>query len=84
MRHASSSEPRSCLQRTLAKMTRAIAVTVAVGESTVYRTKRRFVEMGLEAALNEQARPGAQRKLSGKEEALLLIATACTDPPPGR
>ncbi|MCX4176900.1 MULTISPECIES: IS630 family transposase [Paraburkholderia] len=61
----------------------SIAATVAVGESTVYRTKRRFVEMGLEAALNEQARPGAQRKLSGKEEAL-LIATACTNPPPGR
>ncbi|WP_259341517.1 IS630 family transposase, partial [Ralstonia solanacearum] len=61
----------------------SIAATVAVGESTVYRTKRRFVETGLEAALNEQARPGAQRKLSGKEEAL-LIATACTNPPPGR
>ncbi|KAF7961926.1 transposase [Cupriavidus sp. UYMU48A] len=61
----------------------SIAATVAVGESTVYRTKRRFVEMGLEAALNEQARPGAQRKLSGKEEAL-LIATACTNPPAGR
>ncbi|MCY1274690.1 Homeodomain-like domain protein [compost metagenome] len=61
----------------------SIAATVAVGESTVYRTKRRFVETGLEAALNEKARPGAQRKLSGKEEAL-LIATACTNPPPGR
>ena len=61
----------------------SIAATVSVGESTVYRTKRRFVEMGLEAALNEQARPGAQRKLSGKEEAL-LIATACTNPPQGR
>jgi len=34
-------------------------------------------------ALAEQARPGAQRKLSGKEEAL-LIATARTNPPPGR
>lgn len=61
----------------------SIAATVSVGESTVYRTKRRFVEMGLEAVLNEQARPGAQRKLSGKEEAL-LIATACTNPPQGR
>jgi hypothetical protein len=39
--------------------------------------------MGLEAALNEQARSGAQRKLSGKEEAL-LIATAWTNPPSGR
>ncbi|WP_197328104.1 MULTISPECIES: IS630 family transposase [Ralstonia solanacearum species complex] len=61
----------------------SIAATVAVGESTVYRTKRRFVERGLDAALAEQARPGAPRKLSGKEEAL-LIATACTNPPAGR
>lgn len=60
-----------------------IARTVVVGGSTVYRTKRRFVEMGLEAALNEEPRPGAERKLSGKEEAL-LVATACSSPPPGR
>src|SRR5262249_44109570 len=36
-----------------------------------------------EAALSEEARPGAERKLTGKEEAL-LIATACSDPPKGR
>jgi transposase len=60
-----------------------IAATLAVGESTVHRTKRRFVELGLEAALAEQARAGAQRKLSGKQEAL-LIATACANPPAGR
>jgi transposase len=36
----------------------AIAATVVVGESTVYRTKRRFVEMGLQAALSEELRPG--------------------------
>jgi transposase len=59
-----------------------IARTVVVGGSTVYRTKRRFVEMGLEAALSEEPRPGAERKLSGKEEAL-LVATACSSPPPG-
>lgn len=44
----------------------SIAATLAASESTVYRTKRRFVEWGLEAALAEQTRPGAQRKLSGK------------------
>jgi transposase len=60
-----------------------IAATVVVGGSTVYRTKRRFVEMGLEAALSEEPRPGAERKLTGKEEAL-LVATACSSPPPGR
>lgn len=60
-----------------------IATTVVVGGSTVYRTKRRFVEIGLAAALSEVPRPGAERKLSGKEEAL-LVATACSSPPPGR
>ena len=48
-----------------------IAGSVGVGGSTVYRTKRRFVEGNLERALSEEARPGAGRKLTGKEEALL-------------
>jgi transposase len=61
----------------------AIAISVAVGESTVYRTKRRFVEGNIEFALSEEPRPGAARKLSGKEEAL-LVATACSSPPEGR
>ncbi|MBA3686643.1 MAG: IS630 family transposase [Planctomycetes bacterium] len=61
----------------------AIAASVAVGGSTVYRTKRRFVEGNLERALTEEPRPGAERKLSGKEEAL-LVATACSRPPEGR
>src|SRR5207342_3825106 len=60
-----------------------IARSVGVGGSTVYRTKRRFVLGGLEAALSEEPRPGASRKLSGKEEAL-LVATACSEPPEGR
>src|ERR1700759_3981347 len=54
-----------------------------VGRSTVYRTKRRFVLGNLEAALSEEPRPGAERKLTGKEEAL-LVATACAKPPGGR
>ena len=60
-----------------------IARSVGVGGSTVYRTKRRFVEGNLERALSEEPRPGAKRKLTGKEEAL-LVATACTSPPEGR
>jgi len=60
-----------------------IAASLRVGGSTVYRTKRRFVEGNLEAALSEEPRPGAERKLSGQEEAL-LVATACSSPPPGR
>ena len=53
-----------------------IARSVGVGGSTVYRTKRRFVEGNLERALSDEPRPGAERKLTGKEEAL-LVATAC-------
>ena len=60
-----------------------IATSVGVGGSTVYRTKQRFVLGNLEAALSEEPRPGAGRKLSGKEEAL-LVATACSKPPHGR
>src|ERR1700723_929223 len=61
----------------------AIAASVSVGGSTVYRTKRRFVEGNLELALSEETRPGVPRKLSGKETAL-LVATACSNPPQGR
>ena len=60
-----------------------IARSVCAGGSTVYRTKQRFVLGNLEAALNEKPRPGASRKLTGKEEAL-LVATACSKPPQGR
>ena len=61
----------------------AIAGAVGVGGSTVYRTKRRFVLGNLEAALSEEPRPGASRKLNIKQEAL-LVATACAKPPAGR
>jgi transposase len=60
-----------------------IATSVGAGTSTVFRTKRRFVEGNLERALTEDKRPGAKRKLSGKEEAL-LVATTCSAPPVGR
>ena len=60
-----------------------IARNVAVGTSTVYRTKQRFVETGLESALSEAPRPGAPRKLDVQDEAI-LCAVACSKPPSGR
>jgi transposase len=60
-----------------------IAKTVAVGTSTVYRTKQRFVEEGLERALSELPRSGAPRKLNVEDEAM-LCAVACSAPPSGR
>jgi transposase len=61
----------------------AVAANVGVGTSTVYRTKQRFVEEGLERALSEAPRPRPERKLAAEEEAL-LVAIACSDPPRGR
>src|SRR5829696_6786368 len=60
-----------------------MAQSLGVGGSTVYRTKRRFVEGNLDKALHEEPRPGAARKLTAQEEAL-LVATACSRPPEGR
>ncbi|MGY4306935.1 transposase [Bradyrhizobium sp. USDA 4369] len=60
-----------------------IATSEGVGHSTVYRTRRRCVEGNLTAAVSEEARAGAERKLTDKQEAL-LVATACSSPPAGR
>ena len=80
---ARSNEPEILLAADSGLSDDDIAAAVAVGGSTVYRTKRRFVEGNLEAALNEEPRAGADRKLTGNEEAL-LVATACSSPPEGR
>ena len=60
----------------------AIATALDVGTATVARTRQRFVETGL-GALDEASRPGAQRKLTGKQ-AVHLIAVACTPAPEGQ
>jgi transposase len=60
----------------------ALAAALHVGVATVERTRKRFVEEGLEAALTERRRRGGQPKLQGKDEAF-LIATACSAPPMG-
>lgn len=60
-----------------------IAASLKVGTSTVYRTKKAFVEEGLDAALYDKPRPGGARKLDAKQEAS-LVAIACSKPPEGR
>ena len=47
------------------------------------RTRQRFVEAGLEAALTDRPRPGAAPKLTPKQQAF-VVALACTKPPEGR
>jgi transposase len=60
----------------------AMATALAVGPATVARTRQGFVETGL-GALDEGPRPGAQRQLTGKQEAHLL-AIAGTPAPEGQ
>ncbi len=62
---------------------RLIAQMLHIGHATVERTRQRFVEEGLEAALAERRRPGSSPKLDGKQEAF-LVALACSNPPEGR
>ncbi len=60
-----------------------IAASLHIGTATVERTRKRFVEGGVEGALSEQPRPGGKRLLDGKAEAT-LIAWTCSSPPDDR
>lgn len=59
-----------------------IMAALGVSRPMVERIRKRFVEGGLEQALNEDPRPGQKRKLDGRAEAE-LIAMACSSPPEG-
>lgn len=61
-----------------------IGEALDVGLSTIARIRRRFVEDGLEAALNPRPpRREYRHKVDGEQEAH-LIALACGPPPDGR
>jgi putative transposase len=77
------SRAHTLLQADAGATDETIAAALHIGIATVERTRKRFVEEGLEAALTERPRPGGQRKLDGKQEAF-LIALACSTPPEGR
>jgi transposase len=61
----------------------AIAAALQCGLSTIARTRQRFVEESLDAALVDHPRPGAAPKLTPKQQAF-TVALACTKPPQGR
>jgi len=60
-----------------------VVEALEVGERTVSRVRRRFVEEGFEAAVNPRPRPRQASKLEGEVESQ-LIALAKSDPPAGR
>jgi len=59
-----------------------IAKALKTSVATIERVRERLVVGGLDFALQEEPRPGAPRRLDGKQEAF-LIALACTTPPNG-
>ena len=59
-----------------------IMAALNVSRPCVERILKRFVEDGIERALEEDPRPGQKRKLDGRGEAV-LIATACSEAPEG-
>ena len=61
---------------------RAAAEAVSLSAATVARVRRRFVEEGVEAAINDRPRPGRGRKLNGRQEAH-LVAITCSNAPEG-
>jgi len=60
-----------------------IAQILHTNDSTVKRTRERYVKDSLERALYERPRSGRPAILDGKREAY-LIALACSTPPAGR
>ena len=60
-----------------------IAAKLRLHTDTVSDIRRRCVEGGVEAALNDRPRPGKVRLLDGRQEAY-LIALTCSTPPEGR
>ena len=65
------------------KTDQEIADLLYSSEDTISRTRQRFCEDGLEAALEDRPHPGSEHKMDDGQEAY-LVALACSDPPDGR
>ena len=67
----------------LSNKDKEIMDSLGVCARTVAATRERFVEEGIQGALNEKARSGRPREFTGREEAKLTLI-ACSEPPEGR
>ena len=71
------------ISRGMGKTDKEIMGVLGVSARTVASTRERYVEEGIESALNEKPRPGRPPKLTGRDEAKLALI-ACSEPPEGR
>jgi transposase len=60
-----------------------IAEVLDITPKTVSKIKKRYLEGGLDFALNDKPRSGQPKKYDDVKEAE-IVALACTDPPKGR
>lgn len=65
------------------KTTAAIVDLLGITPDTVWRTKKRYHEGGMDAALEEKPRSGQPRKYTIRH-ATELVAFTCSTPPEGR
>ena len=65
------------------KLDTEIVDFLEVERTTVWRTRKRYLEEGLEKSLQEKERSGQPKKYGDKQQAE-VIALACSDPPQGR
>lgn len=87
LRRGKSSARRQARARILLKadegmLNQDIMQALDVSETMVYRARQRFVEEGVEAALDDKPRPGQRPKLDDKQCAH-VIAIACSEAPEG-
>jgi transposase len=61
-----------------------IGESLNVGHATIERVKRRFVEFGIESALNRREQHKRRRKIIDGEKEAYLIAIACSETPAGK
>ena len=60
-----------------------ISQMLYISEQTIRRTRQRFVQEGLQAALEDKPHPATGSELDEKREAR-IIALACSEPPAGQ
>jgi len=60
-----------------------IIEALKTARNTIRQVRTRYVKEGLETAINEQSRPGAPKKFSGRQRAK-ITAIACSQAPEGR
>lgn len=63
---------------------RQISESLDIGHATIERVRQRFVEEGIESALNRREQKKRRQKIIDGEKEAYLIAIACSETPAGK